>query len=150
MGQVALCLWHVQHAGGWYGYPTYATNPPRRTRTPRATYGGCGATAYVHAHAHVNTAARQPVDVRSADLATGVTEVSVAEIVRHDEDEVPRLDLRRRRREGIGDRRQRDERLQGRSGHGAQQRGARGGRGRARREGARAQDSASEQPKRDS
>ena len=146
MGQVALCLWHVQHAGGWYGYPTYATNPPRRTRTPRATYGGCG-TAYEHVH--VNTAAHQPVDVWRADLAAGVAEVSVAEIVSHDEDEVPRFGLRRRR-EGIGDRRQRDERLQGRSGHGAQQRGARGVRGRARREGARAQDSASEQPKRDS
>ena len=75
-------------------------------------YSTAGTRTYGTA-VHVNTAVRQPVDVWRADLAAGVAEVSVAEIVRHDEDEVPRFCLRRRR-EGFCDRRQRDERLQGR------------------------------------
>jgi hypothetical protein len=82
-------------------------------------YSTAGTRTYGTA-VHVNTAVRQPVDVWRADLAAGVAEVSVAEIVRHDEDEVPRFCLRRRR-EGFCDRRQRDERLQGRGGwHGVQ------------------------------
>ena len=57
----------------------------------------CGATRplYVEA-AELYAVVRQPVDVRRADLASGVAEVSVAEIVGYDEEEVSRLCLRRR------------------------------------------------------